>query len=105
MRTLLISTVIGIVAGIVDIIPMIAQKLPLRATLSAFLQYLFVAIVIVNIKLPVLPWWSQGSVISLCLALPIVVLVSESDKTAPPVIAVMAVVLGALISVAAHFWR
>jgi hypothetical protein len=104
MRLILISITIGIVAGIIDIIPMIAQKLPLRATLSAFLQYLFVSIVVVHIKLPIFPWWTQGSIISLCLALPIIVLVSENDKTAPLIISIMAVVLGALIGIAAHFW-
>jgi hypothetical protein len=105
MKSILISISVGIAAGIIDIIPMIAQKLPLRATISAFLQYFFVSIVIFNIKLPILPWWSQGGIIALCLALPIIVLVSENDKTAPFVISIMAMVLGTLISFASHFWK
>jgi hypothetical protein len=102
MQTLLISILIGIVAGIVDIIPMIIQKLDKRATISAFLQYLFVSIVIVNINLPGIAWWLQGSIISLALALPIIIIVSENDKKAVPIIASMAVVLGTLIGIAGH---
>ena len=35
MDTLLLSVIIGVVAGIIDIIPMIIQKLEKRATISA----------------------------------------------------------------------
>jgi hypothetical protein len=103
MQTLYISILIGIVAGIVDIIPMIIQKLDKRATVSAFFQYLFVSIVIVNINLPGIVWWLRGSIVSLALALPIIIIVSENDKKAVPIIALMAVVLGALIGIAGHF--
>jgi len=41
MDTLLLSAIIGIVAGTIDIIPMVIQKLDKRATISAFLQYIF----------------------------------------------------------------
>lgn len=103
MGTLLISMLIGIAAGILDIIPMIIQKLDRRATISAFLQYFFVSIVIVNIDLPGIVWWLQGSIISLALALPIIVIVAEGDKKAVPIIAAMSIILGALIGVAGHY--
>ena len=41
MDTLLLSAIIGVVAGTIDIIPMVIQKLDKRATISAFLQYFF----------------------------------------------------------------
>ena len=94
---------IGLVAGILDILPMIAQKLARRAILSAFLQYFFVSIIIVNINLPGLAWWLQGSLISLALAIPILIIVTENDKKSLPIIAGMSLVLGALISVAGHY--
>lgn len=103
MQTLFVSILIGIVAGIIDIVPMIIQKLDKRATISAFLHYFFVSIVIVNISLPGVVWWLQGSIISLALALPIIIIVSENDKKAVPIIASMAVILGALIGIAGHF--
>ena len=49
---------IGLGAGIADIVPMIAQKLPAHSTVSVFLHYFFVSIVIVNMDLPHIPWWT-----------------------------------------------
>jgi len=105
MDTLLLSVLIGITAGIIDIIPMIMQKLDKRATISAFLQYFFVSIIIVNIDLPHIAWWLQGGLISLALSLPVVCLVSTEDKKAVPIILTMAVILGTLIGIAGHFLK
>ena len=103
MGTLWISMAIGVVAGVVDILPMLAQKLPQRAILSAFLQYFFVSIIIVNINLPGIVWWLQGSLISLALAVPTIIIVSENDQKVIPIISGMSVILGALIGLAGHF--
>jgi hypothetical protein len=105
MDTLLLSVIIGIVAGVIDIIPMLIQKLEKRATISAFLQYFFVSIIIVNIDLPHIVWWLQGGLISFALALPVVCLVSKQDKKAVPIILTMAFVLGTLIGIAGHFLK
>jgi len=103
MDTLLLSVIIGLVAGTIDIIPMIIQKLDKRATISAFLQYFFVSIIIVNIDLPHIAWWLQGGLISVALTLPVVVIVSKQDKKAVPIILSMALILGTLIGIAGHF--
>ena len=105
MDTLLLSAIIGLAAGIIDIIPMVIQKLDKRATISAFLQYFFVSIIIVNIDLPHIVWWLQGGLISVAFALPVVVLVSAQDKKAVPIILAMAAVLGTLIGIAGHFLK
>jgi hypothetical protein len=105
MNTLLLSAIIGIVAGIIDIIPMVIQKLDKRATISAFLQYFFVSIIIVNIDLPHVAWWLQGGLISMALALPVVFLVSVQDKKAVPIILSMAAILGTLIGIAGHYLK
>jgi len=103
MNTLLLSVIIGIISGTIDIIPMVIQKLDKRASISAFLQYFFVSIIIVNIDLPHIVWWLQGGLISVALALPVVVLVSAQDKKAVPIILTMAAVLGTLIGIAGHY--
>jgi len=105
MDTLLLSVLIGIVAGTIDIIPMIVQKLDKRSTISAFLQYFFVSIVIVNIDLPHIAWWLQGGLISVALALPVVVIVLAQDKKAVPIILTTAAILGTLIGVAGHYLK
>jgi hypothetical protein len=103
MDKLLLSVIIGLVAGIIDIIPMLIQKLDKRASISAFLQYFFVSIIIVNIDLPHIVWWLQGGLISVALALPVIVIVSTQDKKAVPIILTMAFILGTLIGIAGHY--
>jgi hypothetical protein len=75
-----------------------------RSIVSAFLQYFFVSIVIVNIDLPGIAWWLKSGIVSLALACPILVIVSEKDKKAVPAIAAMSIILGTLIGVAGHYW-
>ena len=84
---------------------MVIQKLDKQATVSAFLQYFFVSIIIVNIDLPHIVWWLQGGLISVALALPVVVLVASQDKKAIPIILTMAAILGTLIGIAGHFLK
>jgi len=105
MDSLLLSAIIGIAAGTIDIIPMIIQKLDKRATISAFLQYFFLSIIIVNIDLPHIAWWLQGGLISVALSLPVVVLVASNDKKAVPIILTMAAVLGTLIGMAGYYLK
>jgi len=105
MDTLLLSVLIGIAAGIIDIIPMIIQKLDNRATISAFLQYFFVSIIIVNIDLPHIAWWLEGGLISVAFSLPVVCLVSKEDRKAVPIILTMAAILGTLIGIAGHLLK
>ena len=57
MDKLLFSAIIGLVAGVIDIIPMIMQKLPRYSTVSAFFHYFFVSIIILNVDIPHIPWW------------------------------------------------
>ncbi len=103
MNTLFISMGIGVAAGLLDILPMILQKMEKISIISAFLQYFFVSIVIVHINLPGIVWWLQGSLISLALALPILVIISSNDMKSVPIIASMAIILGALIGIAGHY--
>ncbi len=105
MNSILISMIIGIAAGLIDILPMILQKQEKSAIISAFLQYFFVSIIILHVTLPGIAWWLQGGLIALAMALPIVIIVAEKDKKAVPVISGMSVVLGTLIGLAGHYFR
>ena len=105
MKHLILSLAIGAAAGVIDIIPMLAQRLPMRSIVSAFLQYFFVSIIIVNIDLFGILWYLQGAIISFALALPIVVIVARSDRRAVPPMVVMSVLIGTLVSVAGHFLK
>ena len=87
----------GAVAGALDIIPMIAQKLSFRSCLSAFLQYFFAGPIVFYSNLPYLPWWADGMAVTLILIL------TGKDRKAAPVILLNALLLGFLISVAERY--
>jgi hypothetical protein len=103
MDKLLLSVIIGLVAGVVDTIPMIVQKLPGYSTVSAFFHYFFVSIVIVNIDLPHIPWWLEGGLLSFALMIPMLIHVGHTDKKPVPIIAANAIVIGTLVGIAGHF--
>ena len=105
MNVILLSVLIGIVVGAIDALPMIFKKLPKRAIVSAFLQYLFVSVIIINIDLPNVVWWIEGGLIALKMAIPIIIIIAETDKKSVPIILANAVVLGTLIALAGHFLK
>ena len=105
MKVRLLSVLIGIVVGAIDALPMILKKLPKRAIVSAFLQYLFVSVIIINIDLPNVVWWIEGGLIALMMAIPIIIIIAETDKKSVPIILANAVVLGTLIALAGHFLK
>ena len=105
MDKLIFSAIIGLVAGVIDIIPMIMQKLPLPhySTVSAFFHYFFVSIIILNVDIPHIPWWLEGGVVGLALTIPMLIQVGHSDKKSLPIIAFNAVILGTLVGLAGHY--
>ena len=70
MDKLLFSAIIGLVAGVIDIIPMVMQKLPRYSIVSAFFHYFFVSIIILNVDIPHILWWLEGGVVGLALTIP-----------------------------------
>ena len=80
MDKLLFSAIIGLVAGVIDIIPMVMQKLPRYSTVSAFFHYFFVSIIILNVDIPHISWWLEGGVVGLALTIPMLIQVGHSDK-------------------------
>ncbi|MDR2936549.1 MAG: hypothetical protein LBU80_04320 [Rikenellaceae bacterium] len=104
MDKLLLSVIIGLVAGVVDIIPMIVQKLPRYSTIAAFFYYFFISIVIVNIDLPHIPWWLEGGFISFALMIPMLIHIGHTDKKPLPIITANSIVIGTLVGIAGHFF-
>lgn len=104
MKNYVIAGMIGIVIGLIDITPMIIQKLPKRANISAFLQYFIVSIIICFADFSGILWWIEGSLIALLLSIPIIVIASENNKKTKYIISSMAVTLGFLIGLLKHLF-
>ncbi|WP_455620038.1 hypothetical protein [Eisenbergiella sp.] len=103
MKTFLLTCLIGIIAGAVDVLPMIKMKLDRHSIASAFVFYFILPFVILNIDLFGLAWWLKGGVTGLAMALPTIIMVAKEDKKSAPPMLIMSAVLGTLISIAGHF--
>lgn len=103
MTAFTLSLCVGAVAGALDVIPMLAQRLSLRSCLSAFCTYLFAAVLIFYGNLPYLPWWADGMAVALMMALPVVLNFAGKERKAAPVVLLNALVLGFLIAVAKKY--
>ena len=81
MKGILLTCLIGVIAGAIDVLPMI----------------------ILNTELFGMPWWLKGGVIGFALALPVIIIVAGQDKNSVPPMVVMSAVLGTLIGIAGHY--
>lgn len=103
MDKLLLSILLGLAIGIIDIIPMIIKRIPTYSTVSAFIHYFVATIVIINIDIPQLPWWLKGGVLGFALMLPMLIHVGHTDKKPLPIITINAIILGSVAEIVSHF--
>lgn len=103
MKTFLLTCLVGMIAGAIDILPMIKMKLDRHSIASAFVFYFILPFVILDIDLFGLVWWLKGGVTGLAMALPIIIMVAKEDKKSAPPMLNMSAVLGTLIGIAGHF--
>lgn len=99
----LLTLLIGIVAGVIDVLPMIKMKIDKYSITSAFVYYLIVPFVIFSIDWFANLWWLRGGVVSVLMAIPVIILVAKEDKKSPIAMTVMSIVLGSIIGVVGHF--
>jgi hypothetical protein len=99
MNDFLIAIIIGLVAGLIDIIPMIIQKLDKRDTISAFAHYFALGLIIPFVNWAVAPW-IKGIIIALLTAIPIMIIVYPKDKKAIIPMILFSLILGAGIGIA-----
>lgn len=98
-----LSLAVGAAAGLLDVVPMIFQRLSARSCLSAFCTYLFAAVIVFYSDLPYLPWWADGMGVTLAIAIPVVLTFSGKDRKAIPIILFNALLFGFLISAAERY--
>ncbi len=99
MNDFFIAIIIGLVAGLIDIIPMIIQKLDKRDTISAFVHYFALGLIIPFMNWGIAPWIT-GVVIALLTSVPIMIIVYPKDKKAIIPMIVFSLILGAGIGIA-----
>lgn len=102
---ILLTLLIGGVAGIIDVLPMIKMKVDKYSIFSAFLYYLILPFIIFNIHILSNIWWLKGGIIGILMAIPIIILVAKEDKKSPIAMTIMSIVLGSIIGIIGHFLK
>ena len=101
----LLTLLIGIGAGVIDVLPMIKMKVDKYSCISAFVYYVIVPFVIFGINWFGNLWWLKGGVIALLMAIPVIILVAKEDKKSPIAMTIISIVLGSIIGVLGHFLK
>ncbi len=99
----LLTLLIGIIAGVIDVLPMIKMKVDKYSCISAFAYYVIVPFIIFGINWFDNLWWLRGGVVAILMAIPVIILVSKEDKKSPVAMIIMSIVLGSIIGVLGHF--
>jgi len=103
MNDFLIAIIIGLVAGLIDITPMIIMKLEKSANISAFVHYFALGLIIPFVDWGIAPW-IKGIVIALLTTIPIMIIIFPKDKKAIIPMIVFALILGAGIGLAGEIF-
>jgi hypothetical protein len=99
MKRILIALIIGIVAGIIDVIPMIFQKLDMYSCVSAFIHWIVLGLIIPFVTWPIKPWL-KGLLIAELTAIPIMIIVYPQDPISIIPMIVFSAILGAGVGLA-----
>ncbi len=99
MNIITAGILLGIVAGIIDIIPMVIKKLTWDANLSAFAMWVIAGFFIASINLNVNPAL-EGILISFLTLLPCAILIGWKEPKSLIPIFVMTIILGGLLGFA-----
>ena len=98
-RKILIGTILGVLAGIIDIIPMIIQKLPIYATLSAFSMWVVLGFII-NTSALKINGALKGLLLSVLVILPTAILIAQTEPISLIPIGITTAILGVLLGFA-----
>jgi hypothetical protein len=99
MKNIFIALIIGLSAAIIDVVPMIIQRIDKSACISAFVQWIVLGLIIPYVNWDLQPWL-KGLIIAEMAVLPILVLVfAKEPKSIIPII-IFSAILGVLVGLA-----
>jgi len=96
MKTFLFALGLGVVAGGIDVLPMVLKGMDKYSIISAFVHW-----VVLGIVMPYLKWnfhpCIKGLLISVLTAIPVIVIVAKEDVRAVIPMLISSIVLGVLL--------
>lgn len=96
MNIIIIGLILGILAGIIDLIPMFIKKLTWDAKLSAFSMWVIAGFLISTINLA-LPGFLKGIIVSFLLLIPCAFIIGWKKPMNLIPIAIMTLILGSIL--------
>lgn len=96
MKRIIIGILLGIVAGVIDVIPMILQNLTWDANISAFTMWIVVGFLISTIDLKINSIF-KGILVAFIVILPTAILIGWKEPASLIPIAIMTTILGGLL--------
>jgi hypothetical protein len=99
MCKILIALIIGTIAGTIDVVPMIIQRIDKYACISAFVQWMVLGLIIPYVNWNIQPWL-KGLIIAELAAIPVMVLVFAKEPKSIFPIAIFSAILGVLVGIA-----
>jgi len=87
---------LGVIAGVIDVTPMLLMKLPWTANLSAFLMWVVIGFLIVTSALKINSIL-KGLLISFCVLLPLLVIIGAQNLIDLIPVIIMTLILGSLL--------
>lgn len=103
MKEYLIPLLIGIIFGVIDILPMVKYQLDNYSIISAFIFHIIMPIIVFNLNIG-LPWWIKGGIIYLVCAAPTVILIAKEDKKSVSIVSGTSFIIGTIVSSLSHFF-
>ena len=98
MKKQIIGIALGSIAGIIDVIPMVIQKLTWDANISAFVMWVVIGFLIASVEIKLRPF-IKGIFIAFLVLLPSAILIGWKEPVTLFPIAVMTLVLSSLLGV------
>lgn len=96
MNKIKLGILLGIIAGVIDVIPMLIQKLTWDANISAFLFWIVAGFFIATSNLK-LKGALKGIVVSILFLIPLAVIIGWQEPASLIPITIMNVILGSLL--------
>jgi hypothetical protein len=95
-KKIITGLILGVSAGLIDIIPMLLQKLTWDANLSAFSMWVIIGFFMAVAQLP-LKGMGKGLIVSYCVLLPSLFIIGWKEPQSLIPIITMTAILGGLI--------
>jgi hypothetical protein len=99
MNDIFIALAIGVAAGIIDVIPMLIQRMDKMANLSAFAHWVVLGLIIPFVSWEIAPWL-KGLIIAEISAIPVLLMIVKDDKKVIIPVSAMSAILGAGVGAA-----